>query len=106
MKIGDIVTWTSQSAGLTKKKTGTILAVVPAGHDPAKIADAVDPIHPWSRFYYQLSGCFGNPRDHDSYLILVGPVIYWPRVSLLKLEDALFAKGQRTWEPAIHQTKN
>lgn len=38
--IGEIVTWTSQSQGTTKTKTGKIVAFVPANEDPRKYFDA------------------------------------------------------------------
>ena len=74
MKIGDIVTWTSQSQGFVRTKTGVIMAVVPAGGE----ADRFGKI-----------GSVGMPRNHESYLVRVEAKLYWPRVSKLKL-----AKGQ------------
>ncbi len=32
MKVGDKVTWESQSSGYVKTKTGTVITEVPAGH--------------------------------------------------------------------------
>lgn len=32
MKVGDTVTWTSQAMGCEKKKTGTIIAMIPVNH--------------------------------------------------------------------------
>jgi hypothetical protein len=79
MKIGDRVTWTSQSGGYQKTKTGMIVAVVPAEINPE---------------YHIPRGCrLRYPvfeRDHESYLVKVTnqSYLYWPRVSGLKLVDA------------------
>lgn len=59
-RIGQTVTWTSNA----KAKTGEIVEVVPSGEVP-KVKDA------------------SSPRDHISYVVQVGKVRYWPRVSLL-----------------------
>lgn len=75
-KKGDIVTWTSQSQGYTRTKTGKIVAVVQAGQEPlTKVPE----------------GCsLGKPgwvRDHESYLVQVDGKkrLYWPLVSKLSL---------------------
>lgn len=60
LRIGQTVTWTSNA----KAKTGEIVEVVPSGEVP-KVKDA------------------SSPRDHISYVVQVGKVRYWPRVSLL-----------------------
>ena len=65
-KVGDKVSWTSQSAGVTKTKTGVVVEVLPAGCKTGRK--------------------FGAPRDHESYLVKVGrsEKLYWPRVCHLK----------------------
>lgn len=72
MKLGDIVKWQSQANGSTKVKVGKIVAVVPAGQN------AVAPVG-----YSTKNLGFGGPRNHESYLVAAGKLIYWPRVSKL-----------------------
>lgn len=67
-KVGDRVTWTSSSAGVTKTKTGVIEAVIPAGQRaPGKNR--------------------GYSRNHESYTVRVrnqsGSRLYWPLVAHL-----------------------
>lgn len=76
---GDRVKWTSQSLGCKKTKVGTVIAIVPAGEHPEKF------IPEGFRCGYAMG--FGQPRDHESYLVQVdgqGTTLYWPRVSHLK----------------------
>lgn len=79
-RLGDTVTWTSQSAGVAKTKTGTVEEVVPAKGTPSR-----------ERFpqLYRSAGV-GLPRDHVSYVVRVpgktakaAGTTYWPRVSAL-----------------------
>lgn len=73
-KVGDVVTWRSQSAGVWKVKQGEIAMVIPAGKRPAS----------------KDSGLF---RDHESYTVRVREIgesggvkssrLYWPRVAQL-----------------------
>lgn len=44
LKIGDTVTWESQTYRGNKKRTGKILAVVPAGQDVDKLVPMDEPI--------------------------------------------------------------
>lgn len=69
------VTWTSQAAGYEKTKTGTIVAIVPAGRLPTSYVPADMTLASWP----------GMPRNHESYLVRVGrsKALYWPRVSAL-----------------------
>lgn len=77
---GDSVTWTSQSAGVAKSKTGTIEQVVPAKSCPDREC-----------FLQLYTGPgVGLPRDHESYVVRVpgktpksAGKLYWPRVSAL-----------------------
>lgn len=87
MKAGDIVQWTSQSAGSRTIKEGVIVAVVAAGTKP------------WVPVGCRPSSTtgFGMVRKHESYLVAVVGTgrrrtvvayqvkIYWPRVQYLKL---------------------
>lgn len=79
--VGDAVTWTSQSSGYTRTKTGVIEEVVPTKGMPNR-----------ERFeqLYRAAGV-GAPRDHVSYVVRVAGktsksagTVYWPRVAGLK----------------------
>ena len=73
---GDEVRWASQAQGTWKRKQGTVVAVVPAGMCPSDFqAVLVTGRVP--------SGGFGQPRNHESYLVKVGNKLYWPRTSQL-----------------------
>ena len=79
MKVGDRVTWTSSSHGsCTKKKTGEIIAVVPQDGDPGSYCAEL--------IRSQMFGG-GSYRSHESYVVLVGTNLYWPRVKWLKLAE-------------------
>jgi hypothetical protein len=69
-KIGECVTWTSQSAGVEIAKVGTVKEIVPAGSRPIGRSKFNAP---------------GGPRDHESYIVRVrGRGLYWPRVAGLR----------------------
>ena len=72
---GQHVAWTSQSAGTVKHKSGVVIAVVPAGEHPSRYL----PRH----CRLAGGGGFGSPRNHESYIVDVAGVAYWPRVSQL-----------------------
>lgn len=82
-KAGDNVTWSSQSQGSFKTKTGTIVQVVPPKGMPSRV------LFP---SLYTGAGC-GCWRKHVSYVVAVdvgktpGSSVkyYWPRSSALKL---------------------
>lgn len=88
-KVGDRVTWTSQSQGSTTTKSGEIIAIVPAGSTPHRIM--LPDKYRNCRCMYD-----GMRRDHESYIVAVipgktgkaSPQLYWPRVSLLSLSSA------------------
>lgn len=74
--LNDEVRWTSQSAGYTVEKTGTITEVVPANTPPGV------------KLYKP-----GTTRDHESYIVRArkpnGRIgTYWPRVKHLKPKHA------------------
>lgn len=84
--VGDEVEWTSQGGGYTKTKRGTVVDVVAPGI-------FVGPFYIRDR---DLAGfatrrlCVGEgSRDHESYLVLVGTQLYWPRVKDLNLVEPL-----------------
>lgn len=75
-KVGDYVEWESQSAAYWKVKRGMVVAVVPADVHPNRVLPAG----------YILKNP-GMRRDHESYLVQVGPRavrLYWPRVKHLR----------------------
>ena len=75
MKIGDKVSWVSQSGGYTKEKQGVVVAIVPkntaVGLPEGYTANS--------------SAGYGGCRDHESVLVQVGTSrrLYWPRMSAL-----------------------
>lgn len=80
LKIGDRVTWKSQSKGHETTKTGRVIAVIPPGGDS---------IAYWFKCRTDDDRVkFANgERDHQSYLVRCDPVdagsrithVYWPR---------------------------
>jgi hypothetical protein len=87
-KIGDVVEWTSSSAGITKTKRGDVVFVVAPGRASGRkalqyIADR--------RATHRSTFGGGWERDHVSYLVCVPgatpkakPILYWPRAAALK----------------------
>lgn len=82
-KVGDAVTWVSSSAGSTTRKTGRVVAVLPAGMNPTR---AIEPF----RRSHTIKWGGGTARDHVSYLVEVPgasarakPSLYWPVVNYL-----------------------
>lgn len=87
-KIGDVVEWTSSSAGVAKTKRGPIVLVVPAGKAGDRVA--IDYMNAKKRTH---RNCWGGGwrRDEVSYVVEVPgatpkakPILYWPRVAALK----------------------
>lgn len=87
MKVGDKVTWSSQSGGFRKTKHGVVVAVVPAGEHPWGKGKGRDTIYVPEGFYLDTDGWC---RDHESYLVQVGKSkkLYWPRAKHLALESS------------------
>jgi len=89
MKVGDIVTWTSQAGSVFKEKQGEIIAIVPKNKAGGKIWTALGRQSEF-RSFSPSSGV----REHESYLVAVSttetskPQVYWPLVALLKLDGA------------------
>jgi hypothetical protein len=78
-KLGQKVKWTSHAAGFSKEKAGEVAAVVAAGAPPdAQIEELQN-----SGAVIRAVG-YGNARGHESYLVLVGKQLYWPRVAALR----------------------
>jgi hypothetical protein len=83
--VSKTVTWTSQSGGTNKVKTGTVVAVVDAG----KFAETVVRKRP-DLARYRTYNSMPNPgasRDHNSVLVAVGIDLYWPLVSRLEVVE-------------------
>ncbi len=74
---GDLVEWSSQSAGIQTTKRGLVDAIVPADRPPE--------MHTTFRLANP-----GMSRNHESYIIRASKTgnaplrTYWPRVSLLR----------------------
>jgi hypothetical protein len=77
--VGDVVTWTSQALGYRKTKAGEVAEIVKPGYMPSR--------NQFERLY-RGSGV-GLPRDHESYVVMVGTRPYWPRVSHLAIGGGL-----------------
>lgn len=80
-QVGDLVAWTSQSAGISKTKHGKVVEVVAAFQVP-KMAP----------------GDAGRARDHQSYVVRVDTGkgrlrTYWPRTSQISLQQPPFSEG-------------
>lgn len=88
-QVGNKVYWESQAGGFTKRKEGTVLAIIPAGQLASVTAREIN-----EQAGYIYSGfdniVGGHSRNHESYLVLVpnktkaGGKLYWPRVSALR----------------------
>lgn len=76
-KVGDMVRWTSGAGGVQKTKAGEVVAVIP---ERRPVTDALNKIR--VKFNRQFDGF--NPRMHESYLVLVGDKLYWPRAKGLE----------------------
>ncbi len=76
--IGDAVEWSSQAQGITKRKSGVVVSVVPPEQRPDRMQ--FDDL-------YRGPGC-GYGRPHESYVVRVGNKHYWPRVSALRASKA------------------
>jgi hypothetical protein len=98
MRVGDKVTWKSQSHGHSKTKTGIIIVVIPRRTNPLSIDEVK-----------KMKLCFeyGSGRDHDSYMVKANNRVYWPRVKHLKrvkgipITGKLNSKTQRVIVNAI-----
>lgn len=86
---GQDVQWSSSSNGSTKRKVGTVVAVVPPKTRP-DISGLMRKHGASSNYGY------GMERDHESYVVLVSggrtskakPVLYWPRAAALRKASA------------------
>lgn len=73
-KVGDSVTWESQSQGSWKSKTGTVAAIIPANVRP----DATE----WPQLFNGVGP--GSARARQSYIVIVDNRVYWPVARKLK----------------------
>ena len=75
-KIGDMVTWTSQSHSYYTTKVGKVVAIIPAGINPEHwFFHLKSSRSRWGR---------GGARDHKSYVVDVDGVKYHPIVKHLQ----------------------
>ena len=89
-KTGDHVTWTSQSNGGHTQRTGTVVAVIPAGRAGMDVlVNAIRKCVSAGTHRSAYGGGIGRP--HESYLVevIVGGarakrVLYWPVESQLR----------------------
>ena len=77
-KVGDAVTWKSQSQGSWATKSGTVADVIAPWVRPDR--------QKWPSLY-RGAGC-GNARNHESYIVNANGLTYWPTVSKLSREEA------------------
>lgn len=85
-KIGDKVKWISKSSGTRTEKRGVILEIIPAGKSEYSYSKDYIYSSKKGKKYSASKLGGGGPRDHESYLIVVGNYLYWPRVCYLKKE--------------------
>ena len=98
-KVGDTVSWSSQSCGAVAQKVGTVVRVLHPWESATLAADSVRLAHNGAPSMVHEHGHMrqmakpGLPRDGVSYLVRVGlqqkytksSRLYWPRVSALTL---------------------
>ena len=91
---GTTVSWTSQSWGVEKTKTGQVLAFVPAGHHPRRYFDVDVRGIPASRLKFDF-----RPSRNDRYIVAV------PRGGQSKIVDYYAPMASRLEpEPEITRT--
>lgn len=85
IQVGSEVKWSSQSQGCITHKTGTVIAIVPAGTELRRAGLKQEVLNTF------LKGAGpGMNRNHESYVVHVQAALhlkgkyYWPRVSQLK----------------------
>lgn len=74
LSVGQKVTWTSQSGGISKTKIGIIEQVVDADDLPDRDS--------FPQLYKQ---GIGMSRGHKTYVVRVENKLYWPRTRALSL---------------------
>lgn len=89
-RIGDMVEWTSSSAGVTKKKQGIVVAIVGPNRKPCAALSKKE-LDGYTQGPVRAAFKFSVTRDHESFLVSVEggpkrkPQLYWPLVSALGL---------------------
>lgn len=86
IKVGDTVTWRSRSYRSEKRRTGKVLAIVPAGQDVDKLVPKDEPIS--HRNYTMVMKC-----DRALVEVIAGAYgglkhYYAPRLSVLERQEA------------------
>lgn len=72
--VGDKVTWSSQSQGSWKEKTGIVAAVIPSHSRPNA--------EEWPQLFSGVGP--GSARRHISYIVIANMRVYWPIAGKLK----------------------
>lgn len=88
-KLNDVVTLASSSQGYRTTKIGRIIAVV-APNEPVWTAERRLALGDGPGLKD-----VGSPRKHETYVVLVGRKLYWPRVNALSIvlpEDRILAE--------------
>lgn len=87
LQVGDKVKWTSQSAGYTKTKCGTVVFVL----NPGQPVTAVLLSQLGLRSACNKKSWYGAPRNHETYLVCLpnSKRAYWPRVKHLQKVETL-----------------
>ena len=75
-KLGEMVRWRSQSAGVWKEKVGPVVAIIDGGMPVNEALERAG-----------IRGRIGNPglsRRGESYVVRASGRLYWPRVDALE----------------------
>lgn len=111
LKVGDMVSWSSQAGGHTCKKTGVIVGVVPPGITPPDVKALG-----FVRMFGKKTRV--SPRGHISYLVQVGTtMIYWPLASQIAkthiqldpqhpVKDLMLKNTGSTFDEDLHRKVN
>lgn len=89
---GDIVYWTSGAMGKITTKRGEVIAVVKSGDMPGHTLAKWMLENGRSSDKMPIKFDASAPRKHESYLVLVGTAVYWPRVRHLRSEKTICSK--------------
>jgi len=80
-KVGDSVEWVSTHGGSSIQMDGKVCAVIPMGQPPKPVYQAMQQTAQPELWKFSYHG--GEPRGHESYLVMVRkagktPTVYWP----------------------------
>lgn len=86
-KLGDYVMWESQGKGVSKKKIGRIVSIIPPRVHPRELGITKVPF--WKKSQSMSHYAASPVRNDNSYLVEVRdnmyarPKLYWPKTSSL-----------------------